>query len=83
MAITIVQEQPPYRLIGDGGGRYAVIEARGGRVYSLHPRRRRGAEDTPEGMARVVREGWCGGSTARRRFRSMVRNEERYARIIW
>jgi hypothetical protein len=35
MAVTIVLEEEPYRLITDGGEHYAVIEARDGRVYSL------------------------------------------------
>jgi hypothetical protein len=33
MAVTIVLEEDPYRLITDGDGHYAVIEARNGLVY--------------------------------------------------
>jgi hypothetical protein len=35
MAVTIVLEEEPYRLITDGDGRYAVIEARNGLLSSL------------------------------------------------
>ena len=52
--IKIVTEKETYRVITDGRGRYAVIEARAGHVYSLDPRHSVHAEDTPEGMAQVV-----------------------------
>lgn len=83
MAITIVEEQTPYRLITDGQGRYAVIEARAGHVYSLHGRHRHGAADGPEGMAAVVGDGWRDEEKARQRFAAMCRGEEGYSQIIW
>lgn len=83
MAIQIVQETKPYRLISDGEHRYAVIEARAGHVYSLHGRHRNAAEDTPDGMAAVVGDGWRNEEAARRRFADMCEREEGYGQIIW
>ena len=50
MAISIIREENPYRLISDGCGHYAVIEARSGRVYSLHGAARHEADDSVDGM---------------------------------
>ena len=61
MAVTIVLEEEPYRLITDGDEHYAVIEARDGLVYSLHSHDRHEAPDTAEGMAEVVGDGDRGG----------------------
>lgn len=83
MAISIIREEEPYRLIGDGGGQFAVIEARGGRVYSLHGRARHEEDDSAEGMAEVVGDGWRDEATARRRFEAMCRREGRYSEVIW
>lgn len=84
MAIHIVAENKPYRLVRDDDGRYAVVEARAGKVYSLHGRDRRHADDTPEGIAAVVGEdGWRDEQRARERFEFMCRREERYGQIIW
>jgi hypothetical protein len=65
MAVTIVLEEEPYRLITDGDEHYAVIEARDGLVYSLHSHDRQEAADTAEGMAEVVGDGWCKPGMAR------------------
>lgn len=83
MAISIIREEEPYRLIGDGAGRFAVIEARAGRVYSLHSRARHEADDNPEGMAVVVGDGWRDEAAARRRFEAMCRREDRFSQVIW
>ncbi len=83
MAIHIVEETEPYRLISDDHGRFAVIEARAGHVYSLHGHHRNAAEDTPTGMASVVGDGWRDESAARERYATMCRREEGYSRIIW
>lgn len=84
MAIHTVAENAPYRLVRDDDGRYAVIEARSGKVYSLHGRDRRHADDSPEGIAAVVGDdGWRDERRARTRFEAMCRGEERYSRIIW
>jgi hypothetical protein len=83
MAVTIVLEEEPYRLITDGDEHYAVIEARDGRVYSLHSHDRHEAPDTAEGMAAVVGDGWREQSVAMKRFRYMTRCEARYSELIW
>ncbi|HZH28131.1 MAG TPA: hypothetical protein VEY95_13205 [Azospirillaceae bacterium] len=83
MGISVVHEAAQYRMITDGNGRYAVIEVRNGLVYSLHPRDRREAPDTPEGMAAVAADQWCDHQKAGTRFVEMLRNETRYAETIW
>ncbi len=83
MSIHIIEEEKPYRLISDGEGRYAVIEARAGHVYSLHCRQRNGALDSPAGMAVVVGDGWGDETPARQLFRDMCGREEGYSQIIW
>lgn len=83
MSIYIIEEVKPYRLICDGVGHYAVIEARAGHVYSLHGRQRNAALDTPAGMAVVVGDGWSDETPARERFREMCGREEGYSQIIW
>lgn len=83
MAVHIVEESEPYRLIRDDQGRFAVIEARAGHVYSLHAEHRTGADDTPQGMESVVGDGWRDEAAARRRYSAMCRREEGYGRIIW
>ena len=83
MAITIVLEEEPYRLITDGDGHYAVIEARGGRVYSLHSHDRQEAPDTAEGMAAVVGDGWCRPGRAMECYCYMTQREACYSELIW
>lgn len=84
MRLSILRDDGQYRLISDGEGRYAVIEARAGHVYSLHGRQRREAADSAEGMAAVVgTDGWRDKATAERRFLEMRRREEKYGRILW
>jgi hypothetical protein len=83
MNIIIIHEAENYRLIANGEGHYAVIEARGGRVYSLHSHARSEAPDTPEGMAAVVGDGWRNRQEARERFLDMLRCEKRYSEVLW
>lgn len=82
--ITVVREAENYRLIRDDRDRYAVVEVRSGRVYSLDVRNRAEADDTPAGMIAVVGpNGWGPEAAARRRFRSAVRQERRLSEVIW
>src|ERR671911_1675800 len=83
MAVTIMLDDEPYRLITDGDGHYAVIEARNGLVYSLHSHDRHEAPDTEEGMAAVVGDGWREPGRAMERFQYMARREARYSELIW
>jgi len=83
MAVTIVFEEEPYRLITDGDKHYAVIEARDGLVYSLHSHDRHEAPDTAVGMAAVVGDGWRELGAAMERYQYMTRREARYSQTIW
>jgi hypothetical protein len=83
MAITIVLEEEPYRLITDGNKHYAVIEARDGLVYSLRSHDRHEAPDTAEGMAEVVGDGWCKPGMAMECYHYMIRHEVRYSQTLW
>ncbi len=83
MAVRIVHEVEPYRMVTDGEGRYAVLEARNGRVYTLDCHCRREAPDTPEGMEAAARGCWCGHGEAARRLLFMARSERRYGETIW
>lgn len=82
--IAVLREAENYRLIKDDRDRYAVVEVRNGRVYSLDVKNRAEAEDTPAGMMAVVgADGWGPEAAARRRFRSAVRQERRLSEVIW
>lgn len=84
MSVRIVREEKPYRLICGGHGRYAVLEARCGHVYSLHcDHPRHEALDTPAGMESAVGNAWRDYDRALRRFDAMVEAEERYSRTLW
>ncbi len=83
MSVRIVHEVDQYRMVTDGGGRYAVLEARNGRVYTLHCRGRREAPDTPEGMAMAVGACWCRHEEAASRLLFMARSEKRYGETLW
>jgi hypothetical protein len=83
MHARIVDEARPYRLIRGQDGRYAVVEARCGHVYSLdceHPRHV--ASDSGLGMASVVGCGWQDFDHANALFRHMAGMEERYSQIL-
>ena len=82
--IRTVLEHATCRLIGDGRGRYAVIEARAGHVYSLDPQHSVEAPDTPDGMAQVVGpRGWTSRDEAARLFRTIVKDGKHLAETIW
>jgi hypothetical protein len=82
--MQIVAEKECYRLVGDGRGRFAVLEVRADRVYSLDPRHSSEADDTPEGMAEVVGpRGWRSREDAARLFKHMVNGERHLAETLW
>jgi len=78
--IETLRQEECWRLVRIADGRCAVVEVRAGAVLSLHPRGRREAADTPEGVLRVVGEdGWCTLEQAEARFERMRNAEDRYA----
>ncbi len=83
MALKIVHEVEPYRMVTDGRGHFAVLEARNGRVYTLHCHDRREAPDTPDGMEAAVAGCWCEHEEAARRLLFMARSEKHYSETIW
>lgn len=84
MAIQVLDYKESYRLITDGKGHYAVVEARCGHVYSLHGHDRREAPDSEEGMVRVVGgDGWFEEEAARSCFERAVGGEDYYREHIW
>jgi hypothetical protein len=83
MAVTIVLEVEPYRLITDGDEHYAVIEARDGLVFSLDSHDRHEAPDTTDGMAAVFGDGWREQSVAMKRYQYMIQYEARYSQVLW
>lgn len=84
MGIRIIDSDETYRLITDGGGRYAVVEARCGHVYSLDCHHAHQAPDGEEGMREVVGEhGWNDYPAARDCFRKAVTGERYYKEHLW
>jgi len=82
--VKVLDEQESWRLITDGTGRFAVIEARAGFVYSLDPHHAAEAKDGPAGMAAVVGpRGWKSRDDAQRLFDHMVRGEQELAERLW
>lgn len=83
--IDIVDQHETFRLIREHAtGRHAVIEARAGKVYSLHGRDRHAQPDTEEGMARLVEpDGWRDEAQARAVFDEVVRGGEDLSKEIW
>ena len=84
MKVEVIAEKETYRLLTDGHGRFAVVEARAGHVYSLDPTHSAEAQDTPEGMLQVVSpRGWKSREDAARLFRAMARGEAHLAETLW
>ena len=82
--VEVVAEKETYRIIGDGRGKFAVVEFRAGRVYSLDPQHTFEAEDTPAGMAEVVGpRGWRSRDDAAQLFKAMVGGERHLAETLW
>lgn len=82
--VKIVEQHNPYRLIRCRGRGHAVVEARAGRVYSMHCSHRREADDSETGMLAVVDpDGWVAEDEARTRYRGLIETGERFAKTIW
>lgn len=87
--VRTVSEHGSFRLV-EREGRYAVIEARDGRVYGLHGTGhgeedgRPSAPDHPEAAEAVVPPGeWSAEEDARRRFEEVAARGDELARRIW
>ena len=84
MTAHVIAERESYRVVGDGAGRFAVLEARAGKVYSCDPHHSAEAPDTPEGMRTVISQrGWKAREEALRLFEHMVRGERHLAETLW
>lgn len=82
--VAVIDQQGSFRLIECSPHGYAVVEARGGHVYSMDREMRRESEDSEAGMADVVGDdGWCDRQTASARFEQLVKAGQRYAEKIW
>ena len=80
-----VSEHGSFRLV-EKDGRYAVVEARGGRVYGVQTDegQRPSAPDRPDAVAKVVDPAdWTDEAEARRLFEDVANRGETLARKIW
>ncbi|KAA0687578.1 hypothetical protein [Azospirillum brasilense] len=83
--VRTVSEHGSFRLV-ERDGRYAVIEARDGKIYGLHGEAgdRPSAPDRPDAAEAVVPPGgWNAEDEARRRFEELTARGEELARKIW
>jgi hypothetical protein len=81
--IEIVEEHGSFLLIR-AGPRFAVVERRAGRIYSMVPGPRKGKPMTPQGMASVMAEGGSlSEDEARALFADLCERGDRLARRIW
>ncbi len=83
--VRTVSEHGSFRLV-EREGRYAVIEARDGKVYGLHGEEggRPSAPDRPNAAEVVVAPGdWSAEDDARRRFQELAAHGDDLARKIW
>jgi hypothetical protein len=70
--VHIVEERPPYLLL-ERNRRFAVVERRAGKLYSLHCGHRDAEPLTDAGAAHAVGDdGWCDERTARRVFEEVA-----------
>lgn len=81
--VDIIEQKGSFRLIRCSIHRYAVIEARGGLVYSMDGHLRRQSADTEAGMMDVVgADGWRDRDVAHARFDQLVKAGVRLAQKI-
>jgi hypothetical protein len=81
LAVRIVAERAPYLLLARDD-RYAVVERRNSRLYSLRGVRA-SAPMTDAGADVVVGNGWLDEGRARRLFDEIVGQYEELAERIW
>ncbi len=80
----VIQEHGTFRLV-ERGGRWAVVEARAGRLYPLAPDRDAGdgAPDTAAGLESAADGSWTDEDAARRRFEALSNRGDDLAQTIW
>lgn len=84
MSVKILKEDEPFRLVTDGHGQFAVLEARWGHVYPVHRHDCRcGCDDTPDGMEQAACQEWARSAQALAEFDLARQTEQRYAEILW
>lgn len=76
-------EQRGSHLLVTCDGRFAVVERRNGRIYDVRGRGRRDFDDTTEGIAAAVGDGWADEKDARRLFDDVTARGDALARRIW
>ncbi len=80
--IETVEERGSHRLVRCGHG-FAVVESRNGRIYDAHRQRRADYDDTSQGIAAAVGNGWTDETTARRFFAELTGHGEELAQRLW
>jgi phosphoglycolate phosphatase-like HAD superfamily hydrolase len=81
-AIAVVEEHGSFLLVR-AGSRFAVVERRAGRIYSVAPGERDGLPMTAEGMATLMaEEGSLPEPEARRLFKELSERGDRLARVL-
>ena len=80
--IRIVEERAPYLLIAYKG-RFAVVERRNGKLYTLYRGHRAPAPMTDAGALAVVGKDWCDEKAARRVFSYIVTRYADLAEHLW
>lgn len=81
--VSVVEEKGSFRLVACDG-RFAVVEARAGRVFGMPDDAegdRDGASDSPDGVVSVAR--WTGEDEARALMRDLSERGDQLARRIW
>lgn len=83
--MNVVCEIRPYRVVADGAGLFAILEARCGHVYSLQSdgdHHRKEARDDAAGMVDVVGRHWTSRAAAMANFHDMLDREEHYRQVL-
>lgn len=81
--VSVVEEMGSFRLVACDG-RFAVVEARAGRVFGMPDDAeggRDGASDSPDGVVSVAR--WTGEDEARALMRDLSERGDELSRRIW
>jgi hypothetical protein len=81
--IKVIEERENYMLVSDGA-RFAVVERRADKFYSLRSGPRRGVALTDAGVRAIMREcGWCTEIKARQLLDEIVTRRQDLAEHLW